>query len=340
MEESLADHAETQSPIEPIQFVPMKGSPVIVGRRDQSQRIHDAITDLKVLIDGCATQPDDRLGDTAAALARHCSIFLRKMVLSDSHNRRLLDDEFCRTVGLRFNRIRRITGDRKTLTLVPVDGSGGFMQATKLNEATRQPEAVYRIPVGPQRLSFDVHWPLPGMADWRSQPTPEEPWKITPAELFDSQSSPSPDSNAWLGQQLVMFDNRGITLKDVIRVIVNTEGAHSPPLERLSLPQGDEDRTRFRVIKDGDIHILSHLTVCGVRYSHAVVIQAALHVYRELAECPSIAGPKGDVNVPTFCFIPKDVFSPNQDWLRFDGGLAMSLGGRAQMISHRVRAPN
>ena len=130
-----------------------------------------------------------------------------------------------------------------TQALCSGGSSGGFMQATKLNEETRQPEPVYRIPIGPQRLSFDVQWPLPGMADWRSQPTPENPWKIGPEELFDAQSSPSPGYDAWLGQQLVMFDNRGITLKDVTRVIVNTEGAHSPPVERLMLPQGDEDRT-------------------------------------------------------------------------------------------------
>ena len=239
----MADRSSSQPPIQPIQFVPMKGSPVIVGQRDQAQRIRDAITDLQVVIDGCAAQPDNRLVNKAASLARHCSVFLRKMVLNDSHNRRLLDEDFCRTAGLRFDRIRRISGDRRTLTLVPVDSSGGCMQAIKLNEETRQPEAVYRIPIGPQRLSFDVQWPLPGMADWRSQPTPENPWKIRPEELFDSQSSPSPDCDAWLGQQLVVFDNRGITLKDVTRVIVNTEGAHSPPVERLMLPQGDEDRT-------------------------------------------------------------------------------------------------
>ena len=146
-------------------------SPVIVGQRDQAQRIRDAITDLQVVIDGCAGQPEHRLVEKAASLARHCSIFLRKMALNDSHNRHLLDEDFCRTAGLRFDRIRRISGDRRTLSLVPVNSSGGFMQATKLNEETRQPETVYRIPIGPQRLSFDVQWPLPGMADWRSQPT-------------------------------------------------------------------------------------------------------------------------------------------------------------------------
>ena len=286
----MAEDTDTQLPI---QFVSMNGSPVIVGHRVQAQRIRDAITDLQIVVDGCAAQPENRLVDKAASLARHCSIFLRKMALNDNHNRRLLDEAFCQGAGLRFDRIRRIAGDRRTLTLVPVQSFGGFIQLTKLNEETLQPEAIHGIPMGSQRLSFDVQWPLPGMATWRSQPTPGSPWKIRPEELFDSQSSPSPDCDTWLRQQLVMFDNRGITLKDIIRVIANTEGAHSPPVERLSLPQGDKDRTRFRVTRDGDIHILGHIMVSGVRYSHAIVIEAAMYLYRQLTRNESISTPEG-----------------------------------------------
>ena len=333
------NHTDSQPPATPIQFVPAKGSPVIVGPRDHAQRIRDTVTDLQVVIDGCSAQPDNRLADTAASLARHCSIFLRKMVLNDGHNQRLLDDEFCRAVALRFDKLRRISSERKTLILVPIDVSGGFSQITKLNEETLQPESVYGILVGSQRLSFDIQWPLPGMADWRYQPTPENPWRIRPEELFDSQSDPSPDCDAWLGQQLVIFDNRGITLKDVIRVVANTEGAHSPPVGRLSLPRGDNDKTRFRVIRDGDIHILSHIMVSGVRYSHAIVIETAMHLYRKLTRNESVSTPEGTGEILQWSIAPETVFSAKQNWLRFDGGLAMSLGGREQAISHRVRAP-
>ena len=312
---------------------------MIVGPKNQAQRVRDTITDLQVVIDGCAAQPDYRLVDMAASLARHCSIFLRKMVLNDGHNQRLLDDDFCRTAGLRFDRLRRIPGDRKTLVLVSVDSPGGLMQATKLSDETQRPEALYRIPIAPQRLSFDVQWPLPGMADWRNQPTPENPWRIRPEELFDSQSNPSSDCDAWLGQQLVIFDNRGITLKDVLRVVANTEGAHSPPMDRLMLPQGDKDKTRFRVIKDGEVHILNHIMVSGVRYSHAIVIEAAMHLYRQLTRSESISTPEGSGEILQLSTAPEEVFTAKQDWLHFDGGLAMSLGGREQSISHRVRAP-
>ena len=157
--------------------------------------------------------------------------------------------------------------------------------------------------------------------------------------MFDSLSDPSPNCDAWLGQQLVIFDNHGITLKDVMRVVANTEGAHSPHIGRLSPPHGSDDRSRFRVIKDGEIHILNHILVAGVRYSHAIMIEAAMHLYRKLTRNESISTPEGAREILQWGMSPESVFAAKQDWIRFDGGLAMSLGGREQSISHRVRAP-
>ena len=242
-------------------------------------------------------------------------------------------------MGLRFDKIRGISDGRRVLTLTPVSRSRGFMQLTKLNEDTGEPEIAYGLPIGPQRLTFEVEWPLPGMADWHDQPTPQDPWRLRPEALFDPKADPKPDCDAWLGQQLVMFDDRGITLKDVIRVIANTEGAHSPPMDRLMLPHGADDPARFRVIKDGQIHILSHIVVCGVRYSHAIAIEAAMHLYRQLTRNDDIVTPEGAGEILEFNVAPEAVFEDGQDWLRFSGGLAMSLGGGEQSITHRVRAP-
>ena len=205
----MADRAGSLPPIDPIKFVPTKGSPVIVGRRDKAERIREAIVDLQLVIDGCAAQQPCERGDVVASIARHCSMFLRKMVVGDDRTPRLLDEEICRTAGFGFDRFRRISGDRRILTLVPVNSSGGYVKFTKLDEETGEPEAVHIMPMGPQRLSIAVEWPLSGMADWLSQPTPENAWKIKPEGLFESQSSPSPDCDAWLGQQLVIFNNRG-----------------------------------------------------------------------------------------------------------------------------------
>ena len=335
----MEESADSEPSIAPIQFIRTEGSTVLVGQRDRTERIREAMIDLRLVIDGCKAQPPDRLSDTAASLARHCSIFLRKMVLGDERSPRLLDAEYWQKSKLGFNRIRKVPSNRRTLTLVPVAVTRGYFQATKLDEKTREPEVTHIIPFGPQQLSIVVEWPLAGMTDWLEQPTPETPWAVGSDGLVESQPGQEFDCDQWLGQQLVIFDSRGITLKDIIRTTVNTEAAHSPPLERLALSEGDNDKARFRVVRDSKIHILGHISVCGVRYNHAVVIQAAMYLYRELAGNPSFRHSEDEVGIPVFCFIPDDVFSPDQSWLRFDGGLAFSLRGIGQSITHRVRAP-
>ena len=86
----MPDGAGSVPSKEPIQFVATEGTPVSVGRRDKAERIREAIIDLQLVIDGCDDLPRSRFRDAAAALARHCAIFLRKMVLGDERNRRLL----------------------------------------------------------------------------------------------------------------------------------------------------------------------------------------------------------------------------------------------------------
>ena len=309
---------------------------MIVGRRDKQERIREALTDLKLAIDGCIAQQSGQPGQAIAAFARACSVFLRKMVIEDRRTR-LLDADICRTAGLSFDRIKKVPKGRRILSIVPLDIRGGYAELTKLNDDTLEPEAVFVIPIGPQRLEFTVEWPLSGMADWTEQPTTESPWAIKTEGLYGSRSSPMLDCDAWLGQQLVIFDNRGISLKEVIKLTVNTEGAHSPPVSRLARVEG-EDNMKVARNRD-DVRILSHIEVCGVRYTHAIVISSALYLYRALTGNKSIWQPEGEVSVPVFCFIPSNVFEPGQDWLRFDGGLALTLGGGERPISHRVRAP-
>ena len=335
----MPHHEDETDPQQTIQFVNMKGSTVTVGRRDREERIREALIDLKLVIDGCTNQPPERLSDTVASLARHCSIFLRKMVLGDDRSPRLLDDDFRQDAGLGFSRIQNVSSIRRDINLVPIKVARGHMEITKINEETGDPEDTHVVTIGPQLLKIVVEWPLLGMTDWVNQPTSDAPWKISPEGLFESQQDKELDCDRWLGQQIVIFDSRGISLKDIIRVTVNTEAAHSPPLERLSVPEGDEDRARFRVVRDSEIHILSHITVCGVRYSHALVIQAAMYLYRELAGQSIFRLQEDKLGVPVFGFMPDEVFSPDQAWLRFDGGLMMSLRSAGQCVTHRVRAP-
>ena len=58
-------------------------------------------------------------------------------------------------------------------------------------------------------------------------------------ELSDTHSNDTLSCDRWLGQQLVMFDNKGISLKDVIRTVVTYEGAHSTNVSRLLLTENE-----------------------------------------------------------------------------------------------------
>ena len=314
-------------------FVKSEGHPIQLGNRNKPERIRETIFDLRLAIDGLAAQPPNQLADTIPSFARYCSIFLRKMVLNDPRSPRLLDADICRTMGLRFDRFRRFIGDRRILTFGPPDIAGGVLKIEKMNEETREPVRTEILPIGPQRFSLVVHWPLTGMVDWLCQPDDAHPWAIKPEGLFSLGESLGCDD--WLGQQLVLFDGRGITLKDVIRVTVNIEGAHSPPLDRVFVVEGSEDKPRFRVVKDGEIHILSHITMCGVRYSHAVVIQSALYLYQQL--CKYIV--QQPVEIPVFRFLPDGVFGSDQTWLGFSGGATLALGGVGRSITFEIRAP-
>ena len=135
------------------------------------------------------------------------------------------------------------------------------------------------------------------------------------------------------------FDGKGIALKDFIRLTANTEGAHSPPVSRLMLPSGEKDDARFRVVKDAPTHIASHITVCGLRYSHAIVVETAFFLYAKLAKNANISEQSSDVSIPLLCFVPENAFGPGQTWLAFDGGLTISFGSSPQFVAHRIKAP-
>ena len=93
------------------------------------------------------------------------------------------------------------------------------------------------------------------------------------------------------------------------------------------LPQGDEDRARFRVIRDGEIHILGHIMVSGVRYSHAIVIEAAMYLYRQLTRNESISTPEDAGEILQISLAPEDVFAARQSWLCFEWRTRNGLRG-------------
>ena len=314
----------------------------VTGRvKPKNVRITEALADFRLVIDGCISRLQQNsepktFSETVEGLARASSIFMRKMVLGESRNSgaRLLDNDVCEAAGLKFHSIAKVTGKRTPIRLgFTVDS--GFVQFTKLDEPV---PIEYTFPIAQQELTIVVDWPLPGTMTWIDWPSEKEPWKITASELFDTPSESQLTCDEWLGQQLVMFDNNGISLRDILRVTANTEGAHSSGVSRLMSAPNEETR---QAAKEWRYHILSNIAVCGVRYNHIVVIECALYLLASIIDNKHFERPTGDIFLPTICLAPEgtgNLLDNSPQWLSFQGGLILAIGNIAQPISHRIRA--
>ena len=212
------------------------------------------------------------------------------------------------------------------------------IQLKKLDENTLSPQSVHNLPIAPIQLKISIEWPLPGTVSWTEQPTQQKPWQIKPEELFDTNSNDTLSCDNWLGQQLVMFDNKGLTFKDVIRTVVTYEGAHSTNVSRLM--QGEHEKVS-KPAKNPELHILNNIKIFGIKYFHIIVIESALYLYQKLLENKAIEKPKGEIYMATVCLCPnssENVFSNHLSWLTFDGGIIPSFGFEKKLISHRIRA--
>lgn len=326
----------------PVQFVKARGTPVAGRHRDKVERVAETVSDLELACEGAfflsQRTPPNNGGQWSAALARACSVFLRKMVIGDRNDpaTRLLDDSVVEAFGVGFARLRRIPRRRRTLA-VGLSTDGRMVTMQKRDEATGSPEVTFRLPIAPHELSIAIEWPLPGTASWTATPTEARPWMIAPEELFELEGGEF-DCSAWLGQQLVMFDNRGITLKDVIRTVATYEGAHSISVSRLLQTEGEPSTEFFR---HPERHILDNVTIFGMKYTHIVVIESALYLYEMLADGGHIKR-LGDEEWrlrPSFVALDEDgFFSAEPDWLGFAGGLMLGIGTDKRTINHRIQA--
>lgn len=326
-----------------VQFVSTKGTPVAGRHRDKRERIGESVADLRLACEGAFSlvrqEADQRdRSQWLAPLARACSVFLRKMVIGDRDDptTRLLDDDMIRTSGIGFHNVRRLSATRRELE-IKQSLEGGRIVVQKLDETTGSPEATETLHIGRQTLKIIVEWPLPGTASWKDVPTPDAPWTMAPEELFDLGDTETLDCSVWLGQQLVMFDQRGITLKEVIRMVATFEGAHSINVSRLLQSQDEKSRGPFRF---PERHLLDNVTVFGVKYTHMVVIETALYLYERLVDTGMIERP-GDKWRTRTSFVAAEAegfFNNSAEWLGFAGGLILSLGGGDQSVSHRIRA--
>ena len=327
----------------PVEFVKTKGTPVAGRYRDKVERIAETVSDLELACEGAFAlsqrTPRSNRRQWSAALARACSVFLRKMVIGDRNDpaTRLLDESVIETFGVSFASLRRIPPSRRPME-VGISTRGGEVMLQKLDEVTKRPETTVSLPVAPTKLSIAIEWPLPGTASWTAAPTELRPWTIAPGELFELEAAGKLDCSGWLGQQLVMFDHRGITLKDVIRTVVTYEGAHSINVSRLLQTEGEPLKGPYR---HPERHILDNVTIFGMKYTHIVVIECALYLYEMLVDGGHIKR-LGDEEWrlrPSFVALEEDgFFSAEQDWLGFAGGLILRFGTDERTISHRIRA--
>lgn len=328
------------------QFFPAKGSIVGGYSADKHGRLTEALQDMQLAVNGMAMQfgkdgggQGEAWTTAIAALARVCSIFLRKTVLGDFGRKetRLLDDGVLDGLGLGLHRLVKILRASRRRIRVGLGGiQGGEMHITKLNDDTREPERTWVTPMGSQTLEIAVEWPLPGAVGWVGVPTAQAPWQVTPEMLFQLDREPSMDCDTWLGQQVVRFDNRGISLKELIQTVVNFEAAHSLSTSRLAT-FGEEAPSK--ATRNPAPHILNALTFCGIRYAHLVVIESALYLYDVLLEHESVTRPKGDVyriKIGVACD-PDQSETETPNWANFRGTMMVAFNNAPTVIRHEIR---
>ena len=266
-------------------------------------------------------------------------MFLRKTVLGDQNKRgtRLLDDRVLGLTRLRFDRLRKIPSDKRRKIETGFGFDGGMAQFTKLDEHTREPQKVYRFRAAPQGVKLSIEWPLPGAAGWTGVPSDRTRWPVRPDQLFQSSASPDLDCDGWLGQLVILFDGKGICLKEMIRTVANFEGAHSNNMGRLAVVEGEVPRG---AAKKPAPHILNALTVGGIHYLHLVVIESALYLYNKLLDEKTIKRPHGEIYNIEFGVAPspEQADSPRPNWVNFEGTVMISFSGPPRMVCHTIKA--
>ena len=328
-----------------VRFVPAKGSVIGGVAKDKFARITEAMADLQLGIDGVSSQLSDisdrkRWVQALGSFARTCSIFLRKTVLGGRNKRetRLLDDRVLGSIGLRFDRLRKVPRDGRRVIEVGLDEiTKGLMEITRLDDRTREPQETYRFRAGQQGVKLSIEWPLSGAADWTGVPSEEAPWPVSADQLFQTSTGSELSCDEWLGQQVVLFDGRGISLKEMIQTVANVEGAHSGDVGRLATVEGER---ASGAAKNPAPHILNAVTVCGIRYLHLIVIECALYLYEKLLDASSIERPTGEIYRVTLgvACSPEQAESSRPDWVKFQGSMMVSFSGVPKVIRFTIKA--
>ena len=135
----------------------------------------------------------------------------------------------------------------------------------------------------------------------------------------------------------------GVTLNEIDgeRFVVLPAGSldypHSINVSRLLQAEDEKPDGPF---KHPERHILDNVTVFGMKYTHIVVIECALYLYEMLADgghIERLADEKWRLRLSFVTLDEVGFFSAKQDWLRFAGGLILTIGTAERSITHRIR---
>ena len=330
---NIQNPSQPENSSELVQFSKSTGIPIISRHKDKYERINETIYSFQSAFYGMETRmtgsvESDEPAKPFMALAQACSIFLRKMVIGDRNDRktRLLDDRVLQSLDIQFDRIVNIPArdTRRIWTGLEIDN--GFMRIEKKDA----PKGIQHISIGRNEVKIFIDWPIPGTMNW----TGTQPWPVSEEQLFDIGSKRSLNCDQWLAQGLVKVNGDSISLKDVIKMVVNKEGAHSVNTGTRLLRVEDE-----QPIHNEGIHILNTIKLFGVKYIHIIVVESALYLYGKLLDATK-NNDQIDIQNGERYILQLGSFSERPDWLSFDGGMMLAPSPMGQVIHRTIKSIN
>ena len=303
------------------------------GSGDKIKEVIEAVTDLSLVLEGCVSHIESEgTGEIIETLARHCSVFLRKTALGDSHNPKLLDNKTCEQIGLVLGRVRKPPASAEVLEAaglaVKESTTRIVFTADETGEVT---DRSYHA--GPWSFSVRVDWPLPGVLDWPSRLTSDSKLPFDPCGMFSNPGMPSCEQ--WIGQQLLVCDGVSVSLADVVRSTVNTDGAHAPVTYPSNQFHGGREPS-VKQRREDAMSILGGITVCGFRYTHLVTGFAGLYLYLVLVNSKLGEELGHKVGIPTFELSLSGFRDLECCTVSFGAHIPMAITGVGS-ITHKIR---
>ena len=297
------------------------------NNRDQ---IAESLSDFQLTINGLVLQ--SRISQSCfiplqnfQSIARAGSIFLRKLILD---KKALFDKTTLDSLNLKLPPLMRVPkSSRRTIeTSLPIKEVALHIRRVADGHGSPiYPTPSYVLTGGLQGYRILIEWPLLGMiADKNGT------WNLSHDQLFDVTSRRAMSSDQWLGQQVVLCDEKGISLGKILRTVANLHGAHSI-VGTDPLGEG----------KDPHVHIVRNISLFGLGYMELIVLETALYLHKLLLNEPSINKPPGETCIvtPSFTSPSEDTLSAQPNWLQYAGSNTLVFNLDSEIEQHTIRAP-